>query len=89
MNAKNKDLPAYPIKFVDQFNQTVVLGGLTKQELVALELLKGQLANKDFAHNTGFTEKFYIAWAFEQAEIFCNYQEEKSKTTINQSKIIS
>jgi hypothetical protein len=40
MNAKNKDLPAYPIKFTDKLGQTIVLGGLTKLELVAIELLK-------------------------------------------------
>ena len=84
MNAKNKDLPAYPIKFTDQFNQTVVLGGMTKQELVQIELLKSQYINKDFAYISKQDSELNMKWAYEEAELFCNYQEKTE-----QSKIIS
>jgi len=40
MNQKNRDLPAYPIKFNDQFGQLIILGGMTKLELVAMEIFK-------------------------------------------------
>lgn len=87
MNAKNKDLPAYPIKFVDQFNQTVVLGGMTKQELVSIEILKN--SKNILSFRSDYEIKELIEKAYKIGEFFCNYQEEKSKKTINQSKIIS
>jgi hypothetical protein len=86
MNQKNRDLPAYPIKFNDQFGQLVILGGMTKLELVAMELLKAQYTNKDFVYSGPEEEKFYIKYAYEQAELFCSYIEDKLQ---NESKIIS
>jgi hypothetical protein len=87
MNQKNRDLPAYPIKFNDQFGQLVILGGMTKLELVAMELLKAQYTNKDFAYTSGEEgNKFYIKWAYDQAELFCSYIEDKLQ---QESKIIS
>jgi hypothetical protein len=86
MNQKNRDLPAFPIKFNDQFGQLVILGGMTKLELVAMELLKAQYTNKDFCYSSPEEEKFYIKWSYEQAEHFCNYIEAKTE---HESKIIS
>jgi hypothetical protein len=86
MNQKNKDLPAYPIKFNDQFGQHVILGGMTKLELVAMELLKAQYSHSDIAYSGPEEEKFYIKYAYDQAELFCSYIEDKLQ---QESKIIS
>jgi hypothetical protein len=86
MNQKNKDLPAYPIKFNDQFGQLVILGGMTKLELVAMEILKSNYTNKEFEFIGLEGDNFYIKCAYETAELFCNYQEEKTE---HESKIIS
>jgi hypothetical protein len=86
MNQKNKDLPAYPIKFNDQFGQLVILGGLTKLELVALELLKATYQGEKFEDYNQAEEMFSIKCAYDMAELFCSYIEAKLK---QESKIIS
>ena len=86
MNQKNKDLPAYPIKFNDQFGQLVILGGLTKLELVAMELLKANYNGKDFPFYNKKDEMYNIKYAYDLAELFCSYIEEKLQ---HESKIIS
>jgi hypothetical protein len=86
MNQKNRDLPAYPIKFNDQFGQLVILGGMTKLELVALELLKANYTSKEFENYHKEDEMFSIKCAYDMAELFCSYIEEKLQ---HESKIIS
>jgi hypothetical protein len=86
MNQKNRDLPAYPIKFNDQFGQLVILGGMTKLELVALELLKANYNGKDFEYHNKEDEMYNIKYAYDLAELFCSYIEEKIQ---HESKIIS
>jgi hypothetical protein len=86
MNQKNRDLPAYPIKFNDQFGQLVILGGLTKLELVAMELLKANYNGKDFEYHNKEDEMYNIKYAYDLAELFCSYIEEKIQ---HESKIIS
>ena len=86
MNQKNKDLPAYPIKFNDQFGQLVILGGMTKLELVALELLKATYQGEKFEDYHKEEEMFSIKCAYDMAELFCSYIEAKLE---QESKIIS
>jgi hypothetical protein len=86
MNQKNRDLPAYPIKFNDQFGQLVILGGMTKLELVALELLKANYTSKEFEDYHTEEEMFSIKCAYDMAELFCSYIEAKLE---KESKIIS
>jgi len=86
MNQQNKDIPAYPIKFQDQFGQLIVLGGMSKLELTALELLKATYQGKNFKDFSNEDEKFAVKCAFEMAEIFCNYIENKAEKA---TKIIS
>ena len=85
MNQKNRDLPAYPIKFNDQFGQLVILGGMTKLELVAMELLKAQYQGENITYNPN-EQRFYIQASYDMAELFCSYIEEKLQ---QESKIIS
>jgi hypothetical protein len=86
MNQKNRDLPAYPIKFNDQFGQLVILGGLTKLEIVALELLKANYTGKNFEDFSDEDEKFAIQCAYFMAEKFVSHIENKLE---QESKIIS
>jgi hypothetical protein len=86
MNQKNRDLPVYPIKFNDQFGQLVILGGLTKLELVALELLQASYQCKNFEDFNKEDEMFSIKCAYDMAELFCSYIEAKLE---QESKIIS
>jgi hypothetical protein len=86
MNQKNRDLPAYPIKFNDQFGQLVILGGMTKLEVVALQLLQATYQCKNFEDHNKEDEMFSIKCAYDMAELFCSYIEEKLQ---HESKIIS
>jgi hypothetical protein len=86
MNQKNRELPAYPIKFNDQFGQLIILAGMTKLELVALELLKANYTSKEFEDYHKEEEMFSIKCAYDMAELFCSYIEEKLQ---HESKIIS
>ena len=86
MNQKNRDLPAYPIKFNDQFGQLVILGGMTKLELVAMELLKSSYQGVKFEDYSAEDEKFSIKCAYDMAELFCSHREDKLQ---QESKIIS
>ena len=85
MNQKNRDLPAYPIKFNDQFGQLVILGGMTKLELVAMTLFNARMNEICYYEDINYTKKS-IKEAYDMAELFCSYIEEKLQ---HESKIIS
>jgi hypothetical protein len=85
MNQKNRDLPAYPIKFNDQFGQLIVLGGMTKLELVAMTLFNARMNEICYYEDIDYTKKS-IKEAYEMAELFLEYQQEKTEQP---SKIIS
>jgi hypothetical protein len=85
MNQKNRDLPAYPIKFNDQFGQLIVLGGMTKLELVAMTLFNARMNEISYYEDIDYTKKA-IKEAYEMAELFLEYQQEKTEQP---SKIIS
>jgi hypothetical protein len=85
MNQKNRDLPAYPIKFNDQFGQLVILGGMTKLELVAMTLFNARMNEISYYEDIDYTKKA-IKEAYEMAELFLEYQQEKTEQP---SKIIS
>lgn len=84
MNQKNRDLPAYPIKFNDQFGQLVILGGMTKLELVAKEIFTN--SNHILSCYDNDELKELIKKSYDIAELFCSYIEDKLQ---NESKIIS
>lgn len=85
MNQKNRDLPAYPIKFNDQFGQLVILGGMTKLELVAMTLFNARMNEVCYHEDLKYTKKS-IKEAYDMAELFCSYIEDKLQ---QESKIIS
>lgn len=75
MNQKNKDLPAMPIMpFKNDFGQMIFLTGMSKQELVALELYKIMLTKEnepDFVSEDDIS--FMIRESFRMAEQFCEF----------------
>lgn len=78
MNQRNKDLPAsavHPIQ--DKFGQIILMTGFTKQEKVALELLKSMLI-AEYSKNPE-DQKYMIREAYELADQFCSYLENKSE----------
>lgn len=83
MNQKNSDLPAYPIAYNNQFGQLVVLGGITKVELVAIELLK---QTKILSFEDNIKAQHAIKESYHIAELFCSYIEDKIE---QKSEIIS
>jgi hypothetical protein len=75
MNNKNKDLPASPVQFQDKFGQLVILAGMTKQEVVALEIFKLSIDGFDILEDC-------IAYSYEKAELFCSYLEQEPTSII-------
>jgi hypothetical protein len=75
---KNKDLPAsavHPIQ--DKFGQVILMTGFTKQEAVALEIFKAMIMQEYSDHPEDV--KYMIREAYEWAEQFCDYLENKSE----------
>ena len=75
---RNKDLPAsavHPIQ--DKFGQVILMTGFTKQEAVALELLKAMFIAdwQDDPESVNFS----IKEAYKIAEQFCSYLETESE----------
>ena len=78
MQQRNKDLPAssvHPIQ--DKFGQVILMTGFTKQEAVALELLKAMFI-ADW-HDHPEDQKYMIKEAYQLAEQFCSYLETESE----------
>lgn len=75
---RNKDLPAsavHPIQ--DKFGQVILMTGFTKQEAVALELLKAMMMSdwQDDPESINFA----IKEAYTIADQFCAYLETESE----------
>ena len=78
MQQRNKDLPAsavHPIQ--DKFGQVILMTGFTKQEAVALELLKAMMMAEYSDHPED--QKFMIREAYQLADQFCSYLETESE----------
>ena len=69
----NKDTPVHPFAFQDKFQQQVIFGGITKQEWVALELIKSVWKEV----NTEEEYQTLIARCYADAEKFLSYLENK------------
>ena len=73
---RNKDLPAsavHPIQ--DKFGQVILMTGFTKQEAVALELLKSFILEGAIDKEEKTEIKVYIQMAYDYADEFCSYLE--------------
>jgi len=79
MEQKNKNLPAFPFSFKNQFGQEIIFGGLTKQEIVAMEICKSIFtANIDWLESPEDRD-YAIKQAYNFAEQFCQHIEQQDK----------
>jgi len=84
MQQTNKDLPAMPVHPIqDKFGQVILMTGFTKQEAVALEILKVML-QEGYSDDSEYMKNM-IGESYEIAEKFCEYIQTKSE---NESGII-
>ena len=73
---KNKDLPALPVHPIqDKFGQVILMTGFTKQEAVAIEILKSMLI-ANYQDNPEDIN-FMIRESYDIAEKFVSYLENK------------
>lgn len=73
---KNKDLPALPVHPIqDKFGQVILMTGFTKQEAVAIEILKSMLI-ADYKDNPEDIN-FMIRESYDIADKFVSYLENK------------
>ena len=78
MSQRNKDLPAmlvHPMQ--DKFGQVILMAGMTKLEMTALNILCSQLNTYRNLADWDVTDE--IKNAYEWADKFCSYLETKSE----------
>jgi hypothetical protein len=77
---KNKDLPAMPVHpMQDKFGQVILMAGMTKLEITALNILSAQLRKKDISELFEEDITYIINESYKIAEEFCTYLENKSE----------
>jgi hypothetical protein len=77
---KNKNLPAMPVHpMQDKFGQVILMAGMTKLEITALNILSAQLRKKDIAELFEEDITYIINESYNIAEEFCAYLENKSE----------
>jgi hypothetical protein len=77
---KNKDLPAMPVHpMQDKFGQVILMAGMTKLEITALNILSAQLRKKDISELFEEDITYIINESYNIAEEFCAYLENKSE----------
>jgi hypothetical protein len=77
---KNKDLPAMPVHpMQDQFGQVILMAGMTKYEITALNILSAQLRKNKIEDMSEENIAYQIEMAYKIADEFCSYLENKSE----------
>jgi hypothetical protein len=77
---KNKDLPAMPVHpMQDKFGQVILMAGMTKLEIAALNILSAQLRKNDISELFEEDITYIINESYKIAEEFCAYLENKSE----------
>jgi hypothetical protein len=79
MSQRNKDLPAMPVHpMQDKFGQVILMAGMSKLEITALNILTAYLINNDKNLGDEYMEAL-ISLSYDYAEIFCAYLENKGE----------
>jgi hypothetical protein len=77
MSQRNKDLPAMPVHpMQDKFGQVILMAGMSKQEIVAMEVLKSMMIQW---HKTDDEIPELIKFSYSVADEFCSYLENESQ----------
>jgi hypothetical protein len=80
MSQRNKDLPAMPVHpMQDKFGQVILMAGMSKLEITALNILSAQLRKNNIEDLSSEDITFVISQSYEIAEEFCAYLETKSE----------
>ena len=80
MSQRNKDLPAMPVHpMQDKFGQVILMAGMSKQEITALNILSAQLRKNKIEDLSPENIHFLISESYSIAEEFCGFIETKSE----------
>jgi hypothetical protein len=80
MSQRNKDLPAMPVHpMQDKFGQVILMAGMSKLEITALNILSAQLRKNNVEDLSDEDITYIINQSYNIAEQFCAYIETKSE----------
>jgi|Wag4MinimDraft_6_1082665.scaffolds.fasta_scaffold278371_1 hypothetical protein len=80
MSQRNKDLPAMPVHpMQDKFGQVILMAGMSKLEITALNILSAQLRKNNVEDLSDEDITYIINQSYNIAEEFCAYIETKSE----------
>ena len=80
MSQRNKDLPAMPVHpMQDKFGQVILMAGMSKLEITALNILSAQLRKNKIEDLSPMDITYLIKEAYNIADEFCAYIENKGE----------
>ena len=80
MSQRNKDLPAMPVHpMQDKFGQVILMAGMSKLEITALNILSAQLRKNKIEDLSPMDITYLIKEAYNIADEFCAFIETKSE----------
>lgn len=80
MSQRNKDLPAMPVHpMQDKFGQVILMAGMNKLEITALNILSAQLRKNNIEDISDEDITYIITQSYNIAEEFCAYMETKGE----------
>ena len=80
MSQRNKDLPAMPVHpMQDKFGQVILMAGMSKMEITALNILSAQLRKNKVEDLSDEDITYLINQSYNIADEFCAYIETKSE----------
>ena len=80
MSQRNKDLPAMPVHpMQDKFGQVILMAGMSKLEISALNILTAQLRKNKIEDLSPEDITFLISESYSIGEEFCAYIENKGE----------
>jgi len=80
MSQRNKDLPAMPVHpMQDKFGQVILMAGMSKLEITALNILSAQLRKNNIEDISDEDITYLINQSYNIADEFCAYIETKSE----------
>ena len=80
MSQRNKDLPAMPVHPIqDKFGQVILMAGMSKLEITALNILSAQLRKNKIEDLSPMDITYLIKESYNIADEFCAYIENKGE----------
>jgi len=80
MSQRNKDLPAMPVHpMQDKFGQVILMAGMSKLEITALNILSAQLRKNKIEDLSPIDITYLIKESYNIADEFCAYIETKGE----------